>query len=106
MKYAVINANGHVVNIIELDADAKWTPPDNHTVAQSDTASIGWTYINGNLIAPPAPVTPPPTIVQQIVALEASVTNRRFREAALGIDNGWLQNLNDQIVVLRGSPKK
>lgn len=38
---------------------------------------------------------------QQIVLLEASITNRRLREAILGVDNGWLANVNQQIADLR-----
>jgi hypothetical protein len=41
-------------------------------------------------------------IIQQIVELEAKVTQRRIREATLDIDNGWLRDLNDQIAALRG----
>lgn len=40
-------------------------------------------------------------IVAQITALEAQQTDRRVREAVLGVDNGWLANLNSQITVLR-----
>lgn len=40
-------------------------------------------------------------IKQQIAALESTVTERRYREAVLGVDDGWLKNLNDQIVSLR-----
>ncbi len=41
------------------------------------------------------------SIKAQIDALEITATPRRMREATLGIDNGWLQNLNAQIVNLR-----
>lgn len=37
----------------------------------------------------------------QIAELERQQTDRRVREAALGIDKGWLANLNDQIEALR-----
>lgn len=40
-------------------------------------------------------------IKQQIIELESSVTERRYREAVLGIDGGWLKNLNDEIETLR-----
>lgn len=40
-------------------------------------------------------------IKQQIAELESQQTERRIREATLGIDNGWLKNLNDQIAALR-----
>lgn len=38
----------------------------------------------------------------QIETLESSVTERRLREAVLGVDGGWLANLEAQIDVLRG----
>lgn len=37
----------------------------------------------------------------RIAELERQQTDRRVREAALGIDKGWLANLNDQIEALR-----
>lgn len=41
------------------------------------------------------------TIKQQIRDLEGKQSARRIREAALGIDDGWLANLNAQIEALR-----
>lgn len=40
--------------------------------------------------------------LSQIKALESTITDRRLREAMLGIDYGWLANVNMQIVNLRG----
>lgn len=40
-------------------------------------------------------------LLSQISVLENQVTQRRLREAVLGIDNGWLQNINKQISDLR-----
>lgn len=57
-----------------------------------------WAEITGSW--PPAP-SESDKIKDQIVALEATVTPRRLREAALGADGGWLKNLDDQIVALR-----
>ena len=37
----------------------------------------------------------------QISALEANVTPRRLREATLGVDNGWLMHIEEQIKSLR-----
>ena len=37
----------------------------------------------------------------QIIALESQQTPRRVREAALGLDNGWLKNLESEIAALR-----
>lgn len=40
--------------------------------------------------------------LQQIHSLEMTVTARRLREAMLGMDGGWLANVNSQITTLRG----
>lgn len=40
-------------------------------------------------------------IKSQIAALEGTVTARRIREAVLGIDNGWIAGINQQIADLR-----
>ena len=51
--------NGNITNLIELEAGAKWSPPDGHIVIQSDTASIGGTYANGAFTAPEQPKPKP-----------------------------------------------
>ena len=40
-------------------------------------------------------------LIFQMQRLEALQTPRRLREAALGIDSGWLKGVNDQIVAIR-----
>ena len=44
--------------------------------------------------------------VQRITELEATITIRRIREAALGTDGGWLKNVDDQIAALRATLAK
>ena len=39
--------------------------------------------------------------LSQISALESTITARRRDEAILGVDNGWLANVRDQIAALR-----
>ena len=39
---------------------------------------------------------------QSIATLEASISNRRMREAALGTDGGWLAATDAEIATLRG----
>ena len=63
---------------------------------------------SGGLVSADAdgrPVMPqiqaPNAALMQIAELEASVTPTRIREAVLGIDNGWLKRVNDQINQLR-----
>ncbi len=49
------------------------------------------------------PPTPNELILAQISALEATVTNRRIREAALTVEGkDWLASVDSQIAVLRG----
>lgn len=48
----------------------------------------------------PEPEPLPPTLLA-IYALEAAVTPRRMREAVMGVDNGWLADVNNQIIALR-----
>ena len=45
------------------------------------------------------------SVKQKIATLEASITQRRQREAILGIDTGWLADVNAQIVALRAKLK-
>lgn len=48
------------------------------------------------------PTLDPQAIIRaQIVALESQVTQRRLREAVLGLDNGWLADIDGQIAALR-----
>lgn len=51
----------------------------------------------------PGPIEPTANqlVISQIAELEATVTDRRVREAVLGVDGGWLKSLNDQIAGLR-----
>lgn len=49
---------------------------------------------------PPVP-TAKQIALSQILTLESTATERRVREAILGLDNGWLKNVNDQIAALR-----
>lgn len=41
------------------------------------------------------------TPLSRIAAIEATITPRRLREAVLGLDNGWLADVNEKISELR-----
>jgi hypothetical protein len=59
-------------------------------------------FINGELIIyVPSPLTEKEVAIKEIIALEATITPRRVREAILNIDNGWLYNLETEIYLLR-----
>ncbi len=70
---------------VQSPKEMQWTP-------------AGWT------VRTSADMTPGPSVLEQIVALEAQVTQRMLREAALGIHDGAerLLALDEQIATLRG----
>ena len=74
-----------------------------HIVQVGDDVALGWLWTAEGVVAPPL-VEPDPNadIDAQILALEATVTQRRLREAAL-TDEGraWLADLDAQIAALR-----
>jgi hypothetical protein len=49
----------------------------------------------------PPPLTLEELIKREILAIEAQVTDRRVREAVLGLDEGWLAARNAEIAALR-----
>ena len=59
-------------------------------------------FVKGKLTEyTPAPLTEKEVALKEILALEATITPRRIREAILNIDNGWLYNLETEIYLLR-----
>ena len=67
----------------------------------STDALPGWLFLGGECVAPPAP-DPNADVDAQITALEASVTQRRLREAALTEDGrAWLADVDGRIAALR-----
>lgn len=53
MNYAIINAEGLVVNTIHWNGVAPWNPPVGHTVLPLLEGGIGWTCIDGQFLPPP-----------------------------------------------------
>ncbi|OWY32207.1 hypothetical protein [Herbaspirillum aquaticum] len=48
-----------------------------------------------------APISAREVVLAQILALEATVTQRRLRDAILGTDGGWLKDVESKIAALR-----
>lgn len=94
MRYAIIDVNNTVNNLIEWDGDVTtWQPPEDcQAVAVADDAfvTIGATYEGGQFVNP-QPQVPVPTVPQ-------SVTMRQARLALL--QAGKLADVNDAIVAL------
>lgn len=58
-------------------------------------------FENEHFSTTPPSSDPSVAIRKQISDLETQITLRRLREAILGIDNGWLENIENQIAALR-----
>jgi hypothetical protein len=55
-NYAVIDSSNTVINIVVWDGLPPWTPPQDCiavVLPEDSNVSIGWTYVNGEFIAPP-----------------------------------------------------
>ena len=75
MRYAIIDLTV-VVNIIDYDTAPSNPPPGFESpiiAVQSDTANIGWTYVDGVFIAPPVPVPTPEQLIVQCKATATSI---------------------------------
>jgi hypothetical protein len=85
--YAIIKGN-LVENIIEYDSQPTTPPPgfdEGYTAVQTDRASPGWLYENGEFIDTTPPVAPMPaakTLAEQILA---SPTDLAALKKALGL---------------------
>ena len=62
--YAIIDAATIVINVVIWDGKPPWAPPQDCmavAIPKGNSAGIGWTYANGQFIAPPQP-EPKPTV--------------------------------------------
>lgn len=84
--------NGKVINTIEVES-LDFMP--NLIDASSGTIGDLWDGVNFT-----TPIKPR-DIQAEIAVLEASITNRRIREAIRGQGKAWLDNIDDQIAALR-----
>ncbi len=75
-------------------------------VEVNDEVRVGWLWTPKGCIAPPVPPAPDPNaaIDAEILAIEATVTQRRLREALL-TDEGraWLADVEGRIEALRAA---
>jgi hypothetical protein len=74
-RYAIIDGI-NVINVIDYDTAPSNPPPgfDSPIIAvQSDTASPGWTYVDGVFIAPPIPTPTPEELIAQCKATATAI---------------------------------
>jgi hypothetical protein len=90
-----LNPGGFVIRL----SDSACIPSDPANVDYAEYLS--W-VLDGGVPDPVDPPDPKEALLAQITALEATVTNRRLREAAL-TDAGkvWLADVDAQIAALR-----
>jgi hypothetical protein len=61
MNYAIVDANNLVTNVILWDGEPSWKPPADCITAQipaDSVAGVGWSYVDGEFVAPPQEVLP------------------------------------------------
>ena len=92
MAREAVVENGIVTNIIEGHLDESIPCPDE--------VNIGWGYAGETFTAPSIV---PPTIEEQILELEHTITPRRLREAMLNKGQGmqFINDIDDAIETLR-----
>jgi hypothetical protein len=92
-----------------VPADSLEITADEH-ISLLDAQSVGKMIVPSKEGKPQADPPPPPSqgelALAKIIALEQSVTKRRVREAVLGVDGGWLRDVDALIKDLRGQLSK
>lgn len=71
-RYAVVDAAGNVINIVEWDGASDWRRPAGVQAVQTDIAGLGWTYLAGQFTPPPPPppdIRPPDDIARDTAFL-------------------------------------
>lgn len=76
-RYAIIDGI-NVINVIDYDEQPSNPPPGFESpiiAVQSDTAGPGWTYVDGQFIAPPVPAPTPEQLIEQCKQQAISILN-------------------------------
>jgi hypothetical protein len=77
MRYAIIDGV-NVINVIDYDVAPSNPPPSFESpviAVQSDTAGVGWTYVDGQFIAPPTPAPTPEFLISACKNYAVSLLN-------------------------------
>jgi len=66
-NYAVVNADGLIINIVVWDGVTEWEPPEGTQAIRcgDNLCGIGGTYKDGVFAVPPAPAVPKEELVAQ-----------------------------------------
>lgn len=69
-KYALVDPNNVVINIIVWDESSDWRPPEGHIIVNAEEVfcDIGWHHKDGAFEKPPEPEVPADSPVAPPVA--------------------------------------
>lgn len=97
--YAVIfSSTGIVENLILWDGVTDWSPPEGCIAIETDIAQIGWSYVDGEFIAPPEPEVPPPTPAEILASQSAKLQGfKQLAEAQKSALTARISTLQDAI---------
>lgn len=72
-NYAWVNkTTNRIDNVIHWDGESPYTPPEEYDLVELpdiqgewSTATIGWSYVNGQFVEPPRPAEPEAPVIAQ-----------------------------------------
>ena len=94
MRYAIIDGI-NVINVIDYDEQPSNPPPgfERPIIAvQSDVASPGWTYVDGQFIAPPTPAPTPEELIAQCKATATGILSATDWTSIPDVGNPQISN--------------
>lgn len=104
-RWALIDSITNIVlNVIVWDGEAQFDPPPETYLIESDTASVGWTYENGQFKAPdPEPPTDAEILASQSNKLQQATQLASSQKTAL---TNRVGTLNDAIELEMATPEE
>jgi hypothetical protein len=93
-RYAIINVD-IVTNIIDYDTAPSNPPPGFESpiiAVQSDTAQIGWEYIDGQFVVPPTPSPTPEELQNQCKQIAIGILNATDWTSIADVGNASMSN--------------